>query len=94
MNKYKKIQVKDGKLIVEFALFKNDDRKSENHPNAKSWDKENKIGAAAWTRESQNGVKFQSCKIDIDLDVLMHELGMGIEPGSASSDDFSEDLPF
>lgn len=99
MSNYDKITVKDGKVNISFALFKNDKRESENHPNAKSWDKENQIGAAAWTRKSNTGVVYQSCSIDIPLEVLMKAIGGQGEPVQNAVPqpkfiDDNEDIPF
>lgn len=67
MSNYDKITIKDGKLCIYGALFANAERNSDVQPNAKSWDKDNGIGMAAWTKTSSKGTKYQSVAIDIDI---------------------------
>lgn len=105
MSNYDKISIKDGKLKISGALFANTDRKSDNHPNAKSWDKENKIGWAAWTKVSEKGTKYQSVNVELDISSIpqhiLSQLCGGAAPvqqaqpqrGGMSNNDL-EDVPF
>lgn len=99
--KFNPLIIKDGKLRVSFALFRNDDRKGDRDPNAKFWDKDNQIGAAAWTKESMKGGKYQSCSLDMPVESLIQLLEEGgymssVKPKAfqQSSSDFDEELPF
>ena len=96
--KFNPVLIKDGKLRVSFALFKNDNRQGDRDPQAKFWDKDNQIGAAAWTKESTKGDRYQSCSLDLPVDLilsLLQENGyMGKPQTSKQSNDFDEDLPF
>lgn len=107
MSHFEKISVKDGRLNISGALFANTDRQSENHPNAKSWDKDNGIGMAAWTKQSQTGMRYQSVSIDIEISKIpanvIQALTGGAAPaqsapstpqGGLSDADLDEDLPF
>lgn len=67
MSNYDKITVKDGKLNISGALFANAERANDNHPNAKSWDKDAGIGMAAWTKTSSKGTRYQSISVDIEI---------------------------
>lgn len=99
MNDYKTIEVKDGKVVINFALFKNDNRESENHPNVKFWEKETGISAAAWTKQSKQGSLYQSCVVQIPVEQLAGLFGAAAAAtpaptaAPAPSDDF-DDIPF
>lgn len=96
--KFNPLMIKDGKLRISFALFKNENRQGDRDPQAKSWDKDNQIGAAAWTKESMKGSKYQSCSLDLPVDsilALLQDNGyMGKPQASKPSNDLDEDLPF
>lgn len=105
MSNYDKITVKDGKLNISGALFANADRQNDNHPNAKSWDKDAGIGMAAWTKTSSKGTRYQSVSIDIEISKIpanvLNQLCGGAAPvqqsapqrGGMSNNDL-EDVPF
>lgn len=95
MSDYNPVWVKDGKLRVNFSLFKNDRREKDSHPQAKSWDKGTGISVSAWTKNTQAGDRYQSCVIEIPLEVL----DQYIQPSKpaaapAPAEDFDDDLPF
>lgn len=69
--KYNPFQIEGDKVKINFALFKNDRREKETHPQAKSWDKETGLSVSAWTRQTQNGDKYQSCVMEFPIDQII-----------------------
>jgi len=95
MSNYEPVTLKDGKIRVNFALFKNDNRSSESHPQAKSWDKNTGIAASAWTRQTKTGDKFQSCVLEIPMDRIIELVKNDIQSAPQQSNNFDDDtLPF
>lgn len=80
------------KLKVSFALWPNDDRKTDKHPNVKGYDKESGVSSVGWTKD-YNGKKFLSGSVEIPLDKLPAEITGDCSPPPSEFDDDS-DLPF
>ena len=73
------------------ALFKNDKRETEKHPNAKGsalidgveyW-------VSAWTNTSEKGVKYQSLSFQRKNEVFDNQQEM-----TQHANDFNDDVPF
>jgi uncharacterized protein (DUF736 family) len=97
MSNYEPVTLKDGKIRINFALFKNDNRTQESHPQAKSRDKNTGIAASAWTRQTKTGDKFQSCVLEIPMDRIIELVKNDIgdtAPQQSNNFDDNSDLPF
>lgn len=92
---YHPIKIEGDKVKINFSLFRNDRREKETHPQAKSWDKETGLSVSAWTRQTQNGDKYQSCVMEFPVDVIMELLKQDlIKDQPVSSAKIDDDLPF
>ena len=66
MSEVKYENTRDGLPIIKvnFPLFRNDKKESENQPDYRSWDKDSGIGASAWLKTDKNGNKYMSVVVE------------------------------
>lgn len=97
MSEIKHTHTRDGVPIVKvnFPLFKDDKKESDNHPDYRSWCKETGIGVSAWLKTSPKGVKYMSCVLEYPDNAAPHASEhVHAGPANTPAEDFDDDIPF